>query len=215
LSLRDAIRDLSADGKKKLLLNLAGVNYVDSSGIGELIANYTTVSRQGGQLKLLKPDRSNSESVGESHKLLTVFDVYENESEALKEFPVGPAKACLRGLTGREPAYNVPFYIPPFCSRLMIHRAERRLLFSIGVFIAFCPLLGLHTILANVYWHSFSASTRSRFTPEHLSITPSSHSYLSSSPLTLLEQFLLGRPLRIPDEGVELLTHPAIFTGDY
>jgi len=48
IALRDAIRDLSADGKKKLLLNLAGVNYVDSSGIGELIANYTTVSRHGG-----------------------------------------------------------------------------------------------------------------------------------------------------------------------
>ena len=54
IALRDAIRNLAAAGKKKLLLNLAGVSYIDSSGIGELIANYTTVSRQGGQLKLLK-----------------------------------------------------------------------------------------------------------------------------------------------------------------
>ena len=85
IALRDAIRDLSADGKKKLLLNLAGVNYVDSSGIGELIANYTTVSRQGGQLKILNlTDRIQNLLV--ITKLLTVFDVYENESEALKSF---------------------------------------------------------------------------------------------------------------------------------
>src|SRR5215210_3772376 len=53
ISLRDAIRNLADGGKTKLLLNLAGVKYMDSSGIGELIANYTTVKRQGGQLKLL------------------------------------------------------------------------------------------------------------------------------------------------------------------
>src|SRR4030095_16415032 len=85
IALRDAIRKLSDAGKKKLLLNLAGVNYVDSSGIGELIANYTTVSRQGGQLKLLNlTDRIQNLLV--ITKLLTVFDVYENESEALKSF---------------------------------------------------------------------------------------------------------------------------------
>jgi anti-sigma B factor antagonist len=85
IALRDAIRDLAGEGKKKLLLNLAGVNYVDSSGIGELIANYTTVSRQGGQLKLLNlTDRIQNLLV--ITKLLTVFDVYENESEALKSF---------------------------------------------------------------------------------------------------------------------------------
>ena len=68
-----------------MLLNLAGVSYVDSSGIGELIANYTTVSRQGGQLKLLNlTDKIQSLLV--ITKLLTVFDVYENESEALKSF---------------------------------------------------------------------------------------------------------------------------------
>lgn len=85
IALRDAIRDLAGQGKKKLLLNLAGVNYVDSSGIGELIANYTTVSRQGGQLKLLNlTDRIQNLLV--ITKLLTVFDVYENEPEALKSF---------------------------------------------------------------------------------------------------------------------------------
>jgi anti-sigma B factor antagonist len=83
--LRDAIRKLADAGKKKLLLNLAGVKYVDSSGIGELIANYTTVKRQGGQLKLLNlTDRIQNLLV--ITKLLTVFDVYEDEAEALKSF---------------------------------------------------------------------------------------------------------------------------------
>jgi anti-sigma B factor antagonist len=85
VALRDAIRGLADEGKKKILLNLAGVNYVDSSGIGELIANYTTVSRQGGQLKLLNlTDRIQNLLV--ITKLLTVFDAYEDEGEALKSF---------------------------------------------------------------------------------------------------------------------------------
>lgn len=85
IALRDAIRNLAAAGKKKLLLNLAGVSYIDSSGIGELIANYTTVSRQGGQLKLLKlTDRVQNLLV--ITKLLTVFDVYDDEAEALQTF---------------------------------------------------------------------------------------------------------------------------------
>jgi anti-sigma B factor antagonist len=85
ISLRDAIRNLADGGKKKLLLNLAGVKYMDSSGIGELIANYTTVKRQGGQLKLLNlTDRIQNLLV--ITKLLTVFDAYDNEPEALKSF---------------------------------------------------------------------------------------------------------------------------------
>jgi len=85
IALRDAVRNLSAGGKKKILLNLAGVRYIDSSGIGELIANYTTVSRQGGQLKLLNlTDRIQNLLV--ITKLLTVFDSYEDEAEALKSF---------------------------------------------------------------------------------------------------------------------------------
>jgi anti-sigma B factor antagonist len=85
IALRDAIRNLAAAGKKKLLLNLAGVSYIDSSGIGELIANYTTVSRQGGQLKLLKlTDRVQNLLV--ITKLLTVFDAYDDEAEALQSF---------------------------------------------------------------------------------------------------------------------------------
>ncbi|HKE55997.1 MAG TPA: STAS domain-containing protein [Pyrinomonadaceae bacterium] len=85
VALRDNIRRLAEEGKKKMLLNLAGVSYVDSSGIGELIANYTTVKRQGGQLKLLNlTDRIQNLLV--ITKLLTVFDSYDNETEALKSF---------------------------------------------------------------------------------------------------------------------------------
>jgi anti-sigma B factor antagonist len=85
ISLRDAIRNLADSGKQKVLLNLAGVKYMDSSGIGELIANYTTVKRQGGQLKLLNlTDRIQNLLV--ITKLLTVFDAYDNEAEALKSF---------------------------------------------------------------------------------------------------------------------------------
>ena len=85
VALRDSIRNLADKGKTKVLLNLAGVKYIDSTGIGELIANYTTITRQGGQLKLLNlTDRIQNLLV--ITKLLTVFDSYDNESEALKSF---------------------------------------------------------------------------------------------------------------------------------
>jgi anti-sigma B factor antagonist len=85
VALRDSVRKLADAGKTKVLLNLAGVKYIDSSGIGELIANYTTISRQGGQLKLLNlTDRIQNLLV--ITKLLTVFDSYDDEAEALKSF---------------------------------------------------------------------------------------------------------------------------------
>ena len=85
VALRESVRNLADQGKIKLLLNLAGVKYIDSTGIGELIANYTTVKRQGGQLKLLNlTDRIQNLLV--ITKLLTVFDAYDNEAEALKSF---------------------------------------------------------------------------------------------------------------------------------
>ena len=85
ISLRDSIRQLADAGKNRVLLNLAGVKYMDSSGVGELIANYTTIKRQGGQLKLLNlTDRIQNLLV--ITKLLTVFDSYENEAEALQSF---------------------------------------------------------------------------------------------------------------------------------
>ena len=85
IALRDAIRGLADKGQKKILLNLAGVKYMDSSGVGELIANYTTVTRDGGQLKLLNlTDRIQNLLV--ITKLLTVFDSYEDEASALQGF---------------------------------------------------------------------------------------------------------------------------------
>lgn len=85
IALRDAVRKLIGEGKKKILLNLSGVNYMDSSGVGELIANYTTLSRDGGQLKLLNlTDKIQNLLV--ITKLLTVFDTYDNEAEALNSY---------------------------------------------------------------------------------------------------------------------------------
>lgn len=85
VSLRNSIRGLNDEGKKKILLNLAGVKNIDSSGIGELIANYTTISRDGGQLKLLNlTDKIQNLLV--ITKLLTVFDSFDNEAEALNSF---------------------------------------------------------------------------------------------------------------------------------
>jgi anti-sigma B factor antagonist len=85
VSLRNAIRGLIEQGKKKILLNLRSVKNIDSSGIGELIACYTTLSRDGGQLKLL----SLTEKIRDLlviTKLLTVFDAYDDEAEALNSF---------------------------------------------------------------------------------------------------------------------------------
>jgi anti-sigma B factor antagonist len=83
--LRSAIRNLVTDGKKKILLNLGGVKYIDSSGIGELIANYTTVSKDGGQMKLLNLTGKVKDLLVIT-KLLTVFDSYEQEDQALSNF---------------------------------------------------------------------------------------------------------------------------------
>ena len=85
ISLRNSIRGLVDQGKKKFLLNLNGVKNIDSSGIGELIANYTTVSRDGGQLKLLNLTEK-IQNLLVITKLLTVFDSYDNEAEALNSF---------------------------------------------------------------------------------------------------------------------------------
>jgi anti-sigma B factor antagonist len=83
--LKDKINSLLAAGKKKLLLNLEAVPYIDSAGLGEVVRTYTTVSRQGGSLKLLNLTKR-IEDLLSITKLLTVFDTYDNESEAVKSF---------------------------------------------------------------------------------------------------------------------------------
>ena len=82
---RNVVRELLQAGKKDILLNLGDVSYVDSSGIGELVSSFTTVSNQGGQLKLLNLTKKLKELLAIT-KLLTVFDSYENEEDALTSF---------------------------------------------------------------------------------------------------------------------------------
>jgi anti-sigma B factor antagonist len=85
VALRNSIRRLLQEGKKKVLLNLAGVGYIDSSGIGELVSSYTTTNKEGGQLKLLNLTQKLQDLLAIT-KLLTVFDVYNDEGEALGSF---------------------------------------------------------------------------------------------------------------------------------
>ena len=82
---RDTVRDLAASGKKKLLLNLAEVSYIDSSGIGELVSGFTTVANQGGTLKLLSLTKRVKDLL-QITKLYTVFDVHEDEAGAIRSF---------------------------------------------------------------------------------------------------------------------------------
>ena len=83
--LKDKINSLLAAGKKKLLLNLEGVPYIDSAGLGEVVRTYTTVSRQGGSLKLLSLTKRITDLLAIT-KLLTVFETYDNEADAVRSF---------------------------------------------------------------------------------------------------------------------------------
>ena len=83
--LKDKINSLLAAGRKKLLLNLEGVPYIDSAGLGEVVRTYTTVSRQGGSLKLLNLTKR-IEDLLSITKLLTVFETYDTESEAVQSY---------------------------------------------------------------------------------------------------------------------------------
>jgi anti-sigma B factor antagonist len=83
--LKDKINSLLAAGRKKLLLNLEGVPYIDSAGLGEVVRTYTTVSRQGGSLKLLNLTKR-IEDLLSITKLLTVFETYDSEGEAVQSF---------------------------------------------------------------------------------------------------------------------------------
>ncbi|HON00145.1 MAG TPA: STAS domain-containing protein [Acidobacteriota bacterium] len=82
---RRVVRDLLQAGRKKILLNLGGVSYVDSSGIGELVSAYTTVTNAGGQLKLLNLTKKLEELLAIT-KLLTVFETFDDEAKAIASF---------------------------------------------------------------------------------------------------------------------------------
>jgi anti-sigma B factor antagonist len=83
--IRDRIKDLLADGQKKILLNLAEVNYIDSAGLGALISSYTTAKREGAQLKLVSLTKRIQDLLAIT-KLITVFETYETETEAIASF---------------------------------------------------------------------------------------------------------------------------------
>jgi len=85
LELHQILRNLVEKGEKKILLNLADVSNVDSSGLGELIAGYATLQKNGGDLKLLNlTERVNELMV--ITKLLTVFDAFDDEAQAIASF---------------------------------------------------------------------------------------------------------------------------------
>jgi len=83
--LKDKLRSLVQQGKRKLILNLADVTYVDSAGLGAIVQGYTTVTNQGGGLKLLNTTKRIQDLLAIT-KLLTVFDTYDNEAEAVTSF---------------------------------------------------------------------------------------------------------------------------------
>ena len=84
-ALRDVMRDMIGKGQKKILLNLGEVTYIDSSGIGELVSGFTTVTNAGGQLKLLGLTKRVQDLL-QITKLYTVFDVHEEEAHAIRSF---------------------------------------------------------------------------------------------------------------------------------
>ncbi len=85
MAVRNAVRDALDSGTKKIILNLEEVNYIDSSGVGELMRTYTSVLNQGGQLKLLHLTKRIRELLAIT-KLLTIFDVFDDERAALASF---------------------------------------------------------------------------------------------------------------------------------
>jgi anti-sigma B factor antagonist len=83
--LRKKVASVVEKGSKKILLNLGDVPYIDSAGLGEIVRTYTTVGRQGGSLKLLNLTKRITDLLSIT-KLLTVFDTFDSEGEAVKSF---------------------------------------------------------------------------------------------------------------------------------
>ena len=84
-ALRETLRDMVAKNQTKILLNLADVTYIDSSGIGELVSGYTTVTNTGGALKLLNLNKRVKDLL-QITKLYTVFEVHEDEAAAIRSY---------------------------------------------------------------------------------------------------------------------------------
>ena len=84
-ALRDTLKEIVGKGQKNILLNLGDVSYIDSSGIGELVSGFTTVTNAGGKLKLLNLNKRVKDLL-QIAKLYTVFDVHEDEAHAVRSF---------------------------------------------------------------------------------------------------------------------------------
>jgi len=84
-TLRETVRDLISKGQKSILLNLGDVTYIDSSGIGELVSSFTSVSNQGGKLKLLNLQKKVHDLL-QITKLYTVFEVHTDEAAAVRSY---------------------------------------------------------------------------------------------------------------------------------
>lgn len=99
--IHNTIREALARGERRLLLNLADISRIDSSGLGELVAAYATCGREGAELKLLNLTQNVRELMVIT-KLLIVFDVYEDEGEALESFNAAfPGNADSAAVTGK------------------------------------------------------------------------------------------------------------------
>jgi len=91
--LREIVRDLADKGTKRVVLNLSEVNYIDSSGMGELVKTHTTIQNKGGQLKLASLNKRVHDLL-EMTRLSAVFDVHKDEASAIKSFKgQGPTQA--------------------------------------------------------------------------------------------------------------------------
>jgi anti-sigma B factor antagonist len=84
-AVRDVVRDLLGKGRKKILLNLADVDYIDSAGLGSLVSSFTSVRNDGGALKLVHLTKKVQDLL-QMTRLYTVFDIYDDEETALKSF---------------------------------------------------------------------------------------------------------------------------------
>jgi len=85
MAVRNTVRNILKKDGKKIILNLGNVDYIDSSGIGELVSTYTTVANEGGQLKLMNLTKKIQELLAVT-KLMTIFQVYDSEKDALASF---------------------------------------------------------------------------------------------------------------------------------
>jgi len=82
---REKIKELASSGSKKVLVNLAEISYIDSSGIGELVSGFTTITNSGGQLKLLNLGKRLQDLL-QITKLYTVFETFDDEAAAIRSF---------------------------------------------------------------------------------------------------------------------------------